>query len=68
MFAVVAACSVERPCRWELEYGIEDWGSFEHAVEALKAMSNMKGRYAAAAKTLGVDAEDDPADIKRVYR
>lgn len=52
----------------ELEYGIEDWGSFEHAVEALRAMSNQKGLYAAAAKTLGVDAEDAPADIKRVYR
>ena len=52
----------------ELEVGVEDWGSFEEAVDSLEAQAGTKVRMAAAAKVLGVNPEDDAADIKRVYR
>lgn len=52
----------------ELEFGVEDWGSFEMAVDAYEAQQSTSKRFAAAAATLGVNADDDPADVKRVYR
>lgn len=52
----------------ELEFGVEDWGSFEMAVDAYEAQQSTSKRFAAAAATLGVAADDDPADVKRVYR
>ena len=51
-----------------MEYGLEDWGSFECAVDALAAQTNQKGKFEAAAALLGVSVDDEPADIKRVYR
>lgn len=52
----------------EVEYGLEDWGSFEVAVDALAAQTNQRGKFEAAAKLLGVSVDDEPSDIKRVYR
>jgi hypothetical protein len=52
----------------ELEFGVEDWGSFEMAVDAYEAQQSSSKRFAAAAATLGVDVNDDPKDIKSVYR
>lgn len=52
----------------EVEYGLEDWGSFEVAVDALAAQTNQKGKFDAAANLLGVSVDDEPGDIKRVYR
>jgi hypothetical protein len=52
----------------DIEYGLEDWGSFEVAVDSLAAQTNQKGKFEAAAKLLGVSVDDEPADIKRVYR
>lgn len=52
----------------EIEYGIEDWGSFEVAVDALAAQTNQRGKFEAAATLLGVSVDDEPGDIKRVYR
>ena len=52
----------------QLEVGVEDWGSFEEAVDSLEAQAGTKVRMAAAAKVLGVKPDDDAADIKRVYR
>jgi len=52
----------------DMEYGLEDWGSFEVAVDALAAQTNQKGKFDAAAALLGVSVDDEPADIKRVYR
>ena len=52
----------------DMEYGLEDWGSFEVAVDALAAQTNQKGKFDAAAALLGVSVDDEPGDIKRVYR
>lgn len=52
----------------QLEFGVEDWGSFEVAVSGLEAQAGTKVRMAAAAKVLGVSVDDDPGDVKRVYR
>jgi len=52
----------------ELEFGVEDWGSFEMAVDAYEAQQSSSKRFAAAAATLGVDVNDDPKDVKSVYR
>ena len=30
----------------EVEYGIEDWASFEVAVDALAAQTNQRGKFA----------------------
>ena len=52
----------------ELEFGVEDWGSFENAVDGLEAQAGAAAGRAAAAAVLGVSPDDEPADIKRVYR
>lgn len=52
----------------EIEYGLEDWGSFECAVDSLAAQVNQSGKFEAAAKLLGVCADDEPSEIKKVYR
>jgi len=52
----------------DIEYGLEDWGSFECCVDALAARTNESARFEAAAKTLGVGVDDEPGDIRRVYR
>ena len=45
----------------ELEFGVEDWGSFENAIAGLEAQTNTKVRMATAAALLGVNVEDEPA-------
>ena len=52
----------------ELEFGVEDWGSFENAVDGLEAQAGAAAGRAAVAAVLGVSPDDEPADIKRVYR
>lgn len=52
----------------ELEFGVEDWGSFENAVDGLEAQAGAAVEKAKAAKVLGVSPDDDPKDIKSVYR
>ena len=52
----------------ELEFGIEQWGSFENAVDGLEAQASSKARFAAAAKVLSVSVDDDAKDVKARYR
>ena len=52
----------------ELEFGVEDWGSFENAVDGLKAQAGAAVEKAKAAAILGVSVDDDLKDIKTVYR
>jgi hypothetical protein len=52
----------------ELEFGIEQWGSFENAVDGLEAQASSKARFAAAAKVLGVSMDDDAKEVKARYR
>ena len=68
MAAAMAGSNARNVDVSELEFGVEDWGSFEMAVDAYEAQQSTSKRFAAAAATLGVAADDDPADVKRVYR
>jgi DnaJ-domain-containing protein 1 len=52
----------------QLEFGVEDWGSFEVAVSGLEAQAGTKAMRATAAGVLGVSIDDEPAAVKRVYR
>ena len=45
----------------ELEFGVEDWGSFENAVDGLEAQAGAAAGRAAAAAVLGVSPDDEPA-------
>jgi len=50
----------------QLEFGVEDWGSFEVAVSGLEAQAGTKAMRATAAGVLGVSIDDEPAAVKRV--
>jgi hypothetical protein len=52
----------------ELEFGVEDWGSFENAVDGLEAQAGAAVQRARAAGVLGVSPDDDASEVKRVYR
>lgn len=68
MAHAMAGSKVKEVPLGQLEFGVEDWGSFENAVDGLEAQESTAKRMAAAAKVLGVDPSDEPGDIKRVYR
>lgn len=52
----------------ELEYGIEDWGSFENCVDGLAARSGDDGALDRAYAKLGATADEEPREIKAKYR
>jgi hypothetical protein len=52
----------------DLEFGVEDWGSFENAVDGLEAQAGAAVQRARAAGVLGVSPDDDASEVKRVYR
>lgn len=68
MAHAMAGSSVKNAPAHELEFGVEDWGSFENAVDGLEAQASAAVRFASAARVLGVSPDDDPGDIKRAYR
>ncbi|CAL6289941.1 unnamed protein product [Bathycoccus prasinos] len=52
----------------ELEYGIEDWGSFENCVDGLAARSGDDGALDRAYAKIGATANEEPREIKAKYR
>ena len=68
MAAAMAGSNARNVDVSELEFGVEDWGSFENAVDGLEAQAGAAVARARAAGVLGVSPDDDPADVKRVYR
>lgn len=52
----------------DLEYGIEDWGSFENCVDGLAARSGDDGALDRAYAKLGATANEEPREIKAKYR
>ncbi len=52
----------------ELEYGIEDWGSFENCVDGLAARSGDDGALDRANAKIGATANEEPREIKAKYR
>ena len=53
----------------DLEYGIEDWGSFENCVDGLAARSGDADQgLERAYQKLGASADEDPKEIKAKYR
>ena len=68
MASAMAGSNVRNVEVSELEIGVEDWGSFENAVDGLEAQAGAAVQRARAAGVLGVSPDDDAASIKRVYR
>jgi hypothetical protein len=68
MAAAMAGSTARNVDVAELEFGVEDWGSFENAVDGLEAQASAAVARARAAAVLGVSPDDDPAEVKRVYR
>ena len=52
----------------DLEYGIEDWGSFENCVDGLAARSGDDVALDRAYAKLGATANEEPREIKAKYR
>ena len=68
MAAAMAGSNARNVDVSELEFGVEDWGSFENAVDGLEAQAGAAVQRARAAGVLGVSPDDDAASVKRVYR
>ena len=68
MAAAMAGSNARNVDVSELEFGVEDWGSFENAVDGLEAQAGAAVQRARAAGVLGVSPDDDPSEVKRVYR